>query len=86
MIPGKNWENLKKGSCQKGRNRIFQNCRKTAVMEAGNQAGIDYAVEYLEPDYIMIANPDVQVSDTCILWVADALENRKTGSCFRQWW
>ena len=23
---------------------------------SGNQAGIDYAVQYLEPDYIMIAN------------------------------
>lgn len=34
---------------------------------SGNQAGIDYAVQYLEPDYIMIANPDVQVSDACIL-------------------
>ena len=39
---------------------------------SGNQAGIDYAVQYLEPDYIMIANPDVQVSDACILRVADA--------------
>lgn len=26
---------------------------------SGNQAGIDYAMEYLEPDYIIIANPDV---------------------------
>lgn len=34
---------------------------------SGNQAGIDYAVQYLEPDYIIIANPDVQVSDACIL-------------------
>ncbi len=47
---------------------------------SGNQAGIDYAVEYLEPDYIMIANPDVQVSDTCILRVEDALEKQEDGA------
>ena len=47
---------------------------------SGNQAGIDYAVQYLEPDYIMIANPDVQVSDACILRVADALEKQEDGA------
>ena len=47
---------------------------------SGNQAGIDYAMEYLEPDYIIIANPDVQVSDACILRVADALEKQEDGA------
>ena len=47
---------------------------------SGNQAGIDYAVQYLEPDYIIIANPDVQVSDACILRVADALEKQEDGA------
>ncbi len=47
---------------------------------SGNQAGIDYAAEYLEPDYIVIANPDVQVSDACILRVADALDKQEDGA------
>ena len=76
----KNWENLKKGSCQKRCSCIFSELQKTAVMEAEIRAGIDYAVEYLEPDYIMIANPDVQVSDTCILRVEDALEKQEDGA------
>ena len=33
---------------------------------SGNQAGIDYAMEYLEPDYIIIANPDVHFFDDCV--------------------
>lgn len=41
----------------------------------GNQAGINYAVEYLEADYIIIANPDIHVTPRCIERVKHALDN-----------
>lgn len=41
----------------------------------GNQAGINYAVEYLEADYIIIANPDIHVTSRCIERVKQALDN-----------
>lgn len=40
----------------------------------GNQAGINYALDFLEPDYIVVANPDIHVTDGCIRQVRDALE------------
>ena len=47
---------------------------------SGNQAGIDYAMEYLEPDYIIIANPDVHFSDDCVKRLKEALEAREDGA------
>lgn len=47
---------------------------------AGNQAGIDYAVEHLSPDYIIIANPDIHVSDVCILRVKEALAHQENAA------
>ena len=47
---------------------------------AGNQAGIDYAVEHLSPDYIIIANPDIHVSDACILRVKEALAHQENAA------
>lgn len=41
----------------------------------GNQAGINYAVEFLEADYIIIANPDIHVTSRCIERVKQALDN-----------
>lgn len=41
----------------------------------GNQAGIDYAMEHLEPDFIIIANPDIHVGDRCILRIKEALKS-----------
>lgn len=40
----------------------------------GNQAGIDYAMEYLEADYLLIANPDIHVTPECIKRVKEALD------------
>ena len=47
---------------------------------AGNQAGIDYAMEHLSPDYIIIANPDIHVSDACILRVKEALARQENAA------
>lgn len=47
---------------------------------SGNQAGIDYAMEYLEPDYIVIANPDVDFSDECLERLHQALKEREDGA------
>ena len=47
---------------------------------AGNQAGIDYAMEHLSPDYIVIANPDIHVSDACILRVKEALARQENAA------
>lgn len=41
---------------------------------SGNQAGIDYAVEYLEAGYLIIANPDIHVTPRCIERVKEALD------------
>ena len=47
---------------------------------SGNQAGIDYAMEYLEPDYIIIANPDIHVTDRCIKRLHQVLETEEDGA------
>ena len=43
----------------------------------GNQAGIDYAMEYMNPAYILIANPDIHVTDGCLLRLKEALEQQE---------
>ncbi len=40
----------------------------------GNQEGIDAAVRLWNPEFIIIANPDIHVSDRCIRKVKEALE------------
>lgn len=40
---------------------------------AGNQAGIDYVTEELKARYVIIANPDIHVTEECILKVKKAL-------------
>ncbi len=40
----------------------------------GNQAGIDYAVRILDADYAIIANPDIHVTQDCILRIKAALD------------
>lgn len=44
---------------------------------SGNQAGIDYAVEYLEAEYLIIANPDIHVTPQCIERVKEALDKTR---------
>ena len=52
---------------------------------AGNQAGIDYAMANLAPDYIAIANPDIHVSDRCIFRVKEALKRQENGAAASAW-
>ena len=52
---------------------------------AGNQAGIDYAMANLAPDYIAIANPDIHVSDRCIFRVKEALRRQENGAAASAW-
>lgn len=53
----------------------------------GNQAGINYAVEYLEADYIIIANPDIHVTPRCIERVKHALDNTEDAvMASAGWW
>lgn len=40
----------------------------------GNQEGINYAVEHLGAEYIIIANPDIHVTPRCIRRVKEALD------------
>lgn len=43
----------------------------------GNQAGIDYACRQLSPDYLVIANPDIHVEDSCIRRVRQVLARQR---------
>ncbi|MBS6646040.1 MAG: glycosyltransferase family 2 protein [Clostridiaceae bacterium] len=43
---------------------------------SGNNIGIRYALEELESDYIVIANPDVVFSQQCVYDMKNTLENR----------
>lgn len=54
--------------------------KKNGGYGAGNQAGIDFAVEKTNPDYIVIANPDIHVTDQCLLRVKEALDAQKDGA------
>ena len=40
----------------------------------GNQIGVDWAVDRLGADYVIVANPDIHVSEECILRVKEALD------------
>ena len=46
----------------------------------GNQAGISHAVRLWNPDYIIIANPDIHVADRCIRKVKTALKQTPGGA------
>lgn len=46
----------------------------------GNQAGIDEAVRLWNPEYVMIANPDIHVTDRCIRKVREGLEKTENGA------
>ena len=43
----------------------------------GNQEGINYAVDCLEAEYVIIANPDIHVTQRCICRVKDALDRTR---------
>lgn len=47
--------------------------RENGGYGAGNQAGIHLAVERWDPEYVIIANPDIHVTDGCIRRVKEAL-------------
>ena len=40
----------------------------------GNQIGVDWAVDRLGADYVMVANPDIHVTESCILRVKEVLD------------
>ena len=42
---------------------------------SGNQAGIDFAADRLEADYLIVANPDIHVTRKCVLRVKEALDH-----------
>lgn len=66
------WEQLK---TLRGTDKIHVlRTEKNGGYGSGNQAGIDYAVKYLEADYAVIANPDIHVKPRCILRVKEALD------------
>ncbi len=46
----------------------------------GNQAGINEAVRLWDPEYVIIANPDIHVTDRCIRKVKNALEETENGA------
>lgn len=41
----------------------------------GNNFGILYAISHYHPDYIFVANPDIQVSQSSLLKILQAMEN-----------
>ena len=47
---------------------------------AGNQEGIDFACESLEADYCIIANPDIHVTEGCIIRLKEALDATEKGA------
>ncbi len=66
------WEMLQALS---DKERVFVlRTEKNGGYGAGNQAGIDYCVEELEAEYVIVANPDIHVTEECILRVKEALD------------
>lgn len=55
-----------------GRIHFLQN-DKNGGYGAGNQAGINYALTHLNPDYLLIANPDIHITEHALLRAKEAL-------------
>jgi len=47
---------------------------------AGNQEGINFACANLKADYCIIANPDIHVTERCILRLKEALDHTEKGA------
>ncbi len=72
------WSNLK--TSLEGKKLQLLRTEENGGYGRGNQSGIDYAMEHGSPDYIMIANPDIQVTENVILRVRDALAGQPDGA------
>lgn len=69
------WQQLKKLE-QPGRVYLLQT-GKNGGYGSGNQAGIDFAADRLGAGYLIVANPDIHVTRSCILRVKAALDHTK---------
>lgn len=74
------WEQLR-GLEQEGEGRIYLlQTGKNGGYGSGNQAGIDFASDRLKADYLIVANPDIHVTRSCILRVKAALDHTEDGA------
>lgn len=81
QFPGEQYPGQRFDGCKPGQVPVFCiRTEKNGGYGSGNQVGIDYASERLAPDYIVIANPDIHVSDECLSRVKEALDKSKTGA------
>lgn len=76
---GDEWKKLQVLKTYGGRIRLLRT-RYNGGYGKGNQAGIIYAMKEFQPDYIIIANPDIHVTEACILRVLEALERQEDGA------
>ena len=76
--PEDDWRNLK--DSLEGKRLHLLRTEENGGYGWGNQSGIDYAMEHGSPDYIMIANPDILVTEAAILRVRDALAGQPDGA------
>lgn len=79
------WERLKQlergGADQPRRADVrLMRTERNGGYGSGNQAGIGFACRLWQPDYIIIANPDIEVDDTCIRRVREALAAQEDGA------
>ncbi len=65
------WERLKP---LKGQGIHLLQTGRNGGYGPGNQAGIDYASQNLGADYVIVANPDIHVTNGCIQQVKAALD------------
>ncbi len=72
------WKKLREALA--GRNVRLLRTKENGGYGFGNQAGICYALRHDDPEYIMIANPDIRISEETILRVRDALERQADGA------
>ncbi len=73
------WEALKELK-RRGEGKVYLlETGKNGGYGFGNQAGIDFAADRLGADYVIVANPDVRLSEDCILKVKAALDGHKEG-------
>ena len=67
------WEHLKR--LEENEKFHLLRCPENGGYGSGNQAGIDYALSHLGADYVLVANPDIHVTEECILRVRSALDH-----------
>lgn len=59
---------------------VLINAEKNGGYGFGNNLGVEYAYEKLRSDYVLIANPDVEFDESCLLKLLESLKKNENAA------